>query len=402
MPESNPAVRLGILADDLTGAADSAARCRAAGLTVEVCLQPPTTVLSCDALALTSDSRHLPAAAAARRVRAVLGSPALERERIWYKKIDSTGRGNLGSEIDAMLEALDRSFAVVCPAFPAQARGLSDGYVVPASHLGRQMHLPSLLAEQSQHPVAELPLEQLRRGAAFLRRRVVELTRDGTARIVVLDAMSDDDLATIVAAQSLLPDALLCGSAGLVGVLASRLTQPPPAVAACDRRVAHAPALLVVGSGSAAAHRQISFARSHGAIQVVDGHRRPPGPLRRDTLVHLPVPAEHTGLDGEAARAGAGKLAAVALSALEQGQPALLVLVGGDTATAVLERLGITRLSVLCELLPGMPLARGVDRYGVERGVILKSGNHGADSTLVELVALARRHSASEEHHGAA
>jgi uncharacterized protein YgbK (DUF1537 family) len=58
-----------ILADDLTGAADCAARCRNAGMPASIALQDPTPPLPTGALAFTSDSRHLPPDAAARRVR---------------------------------------------------------------------------------------------------------------------------------------------------------------------------------------------------------------------------------------------------------------------------------------------------------------------------------------------
>ena len=66
-------------------------------------------------------------------------------------------------------------------------------------------------------------------------------------------------------------------------------------------------------------------------------------------------------------------------------QPATLILTGGDTAISVLKRLGLTRLEVVCELLPGIPLLVGTDASGQLRQVITKSGSFGDEQTLLQL-----------------
>jgi uncharacterized protein YgbK (DUF1537 family) len=83
-------------------------------------------------------------------------------------------------------------------------------------------------------------------------------------------------------------------------------------------------------------------------------------------------------------------LAGAALAAIERSRPATLVLCGGDTSIAVLACLGIARLAVLREVLPGMPLTWGVDDRGSGYFVILKAGNHGDSAALASLVQAAR------------
>jgi uncharacterized protein YgbK (DUF1537 family) len=95
-------------------------------------------------------------------------------------------------------------------------------------------------------------------------------------------------------------------------------------------------------------------------------------------------------LEGPAAREAAARLADAALAAIARRRPAVLVLVGGDTAISVLARLGIQRLTVLRELLPGMPLTCGVDAAGVSHFVIVKAGSHGDETALAAPVARAR------------
>ena len=393
-----------ILADDLTGAADSAARCCGSGMAAIVCVQPPTSPPRCDALALTSDSRHLPAPLAAQRVRTLLDGLALPPDTAWYKKLNSTARGNLGSEIDAMLEELGRLYAVVCPAFPAHGRGLRHGTLVWPHAPRPPVHLPSLLARQSRYPVASLELPHVRLGTTHLLTQLRDATRDGQRRLLVLDAVTDDDLATIAAAAiALLPSVLPCGSAGLVGALATRLPRSGRPGISPTESAGHGmdrPAVVVVGSGSTTAHRQIEYARRHGQVRTVDIRANATRAWGGDTVFHLPPPAAQATLDDGTARGAARELADAALPTLRRGQAAVLVLVGGDTAMILLERLGITQLTVVRELLPGMPLAQAVDRNGHRRWVVLKAGNHGDETALVTLLQQVRSLQTSEAEYG--
>jgi uncharacterized protein YgbK (DUF1537 family) len=260
---------LAILADDLTGAADCAARCRGVSLPAEIALRLPTLPLPLGVTAFTSDSRHLPPAQAATHVYQLVASLRSAADVTWYKKIDSTLRGNLGAELDAMLDALGYDRALICPAFPAQGRGLSDGKLI--SSVAQPTDLPALLAQQSRRPVAAVALADVRARPLRLAERFAAARR--AAPLLVVDALTDEDLHTILdAAERALPSVLLCGSAGLVGALAARhLACIPSNDAAADYMLpADARALLVVGSGSAAARRQIAFLRQKQQVDAIE------------------------------------------------------------------------------------------------------------------------------------
>lgn len=385
--------RLVIVADDLTGAADSAARCYGAGLPASVIVAAPQA-LPPGCLACSSDSRYLSPQQASQQIHKLLAqlTPLSTPNTVWYKKIDSTLRGNLGSELDAMLDAIGAPCAIICPSFPAQKRGLQAGRLVAPVSPAHGSDLPSLLASQSREQVGLIELEQVRAGEQAL---VASLSQHFAAgeRLIVIDALSEADLATICAAQArALPQALLCGSAGLVGALAARFAgsfQPsnpnhlPPA----------GDALVVVGSASTMAQRQIEAARTvcHSyrldQLTTLDKHFE----LSGDLLLHLPVPAPDLALDGPVARAEAEKLARATLQLFEAKQPDLLLLVGGDTAQAVLGRLGLHKLDVVRELLPGMPLATAQLPDGRSLQIILKAGNHGEPNSLVDLLNAVRQ-----------
>ncbi len=397
-----------IVADDLTGAADCAARCRGAGLPVTLYVSPPRLPLPRGGVTVTSDSRHLSAADAAQHVRTVLDGLIGVPPTRWYKKIDSTLRGHIGSELDAMLDMLGHPQAIICPAFPAQERSLHDGYLVGAAVPIAGLHAPTVIAGQSRRRVHAVPLAAVRAGSAALGDHLVTACARG-AHLLVVDATTDADLGVIVeAAGTALPAALLCGSAGLLGALALTTLAVQPMVnarideideidgvnevdgaeRAARRAACDGPVVIVVGSGSRRAHAQIAAARAGGVRTIEIGEE--PLPDAADTLVlHLPLPDDRA-LDGPHARQAATVLVEAALSAINRLRPGLLLLVGGDTAITVLTGLGVSHLAVLRELLPGMPLTYGIDAQGIARYVIVKAGNHGDAAVLETLLRITR------------
>ena len=405
---------LSVLADDLTGAADTAARCRHFGLQATIFLDIPEPPLPPGgALAFTSDSRHLPAAAAGRQARAAAAS-LRGLDAHWYKKIDSTLRGHIGSELDALLDLLDAPAAVVCPAFPAQERGLRNGYLwlpptpdfrtlggnqtAPPNPAMPAVHLPSLLRQQSRYPVVALSLDDVRSGEFAA--RMIQAARGTDARparvVVVVDALTNADLDIVVKSHAeALPDALLCGSAGLAGAFARRASARGDFPTAPAARGLHAwqTVLLIVGSGSESAHRQIAHLRRSElpvncmtvTPETAVAATASLDPAQPIWLLQQPPPLPGAVLEGVEARQRAEHLARIAAAVLAQRSPDLLILGGGDTAMRVLRRLGVARLPVERELLPGIPLCRA-EIDGRRASVVIKPGSFGGDGTLVELL----------------
>ena len=112
-------MEIAIIADDLTGAADSGVQLARSGYRTAVVFRgapiPPGNDL--DAVAVDTNSRSLPAGFAAKRV--VEAGHAVREARIVYKKIDSPLRGPRGAELAAALAATRRRKALIAPAFPS-------------------------------------------------------------------------------------------------------------------------------------------------------------------------------------------------------------------------------------------------------------------------------------------
>ena len=128
--EESRAARWAIVADDLTGAMDAGAQLLAAGpVTVEVSpgAAAAPSAAGAAALVLNTQSRGGGAAAAAGRVRAACARLRQAGRTVWFKKLDSTLRGNVGAELAAIHAALAPGTIVCAPALPAQGRTVVAG-----------------------------------------------------------------------------------------------------------------------------------------------------------------------------------------------------------------------------------------------------------------------------------
>ncbi|HQY94643.1 four-carbon acid sugar kinase family protein, partial [Caldilinea sp.] len=227
-----------IFADDLTGANDTGVQFARVGLRTRVSFDASQTAAldASDILVIDTDSRACNAAAAYQRVYAAAHFFAQRSIPVLYKKLDSTLRGALGAELDAVMDAYATQLVVLSPAFPAQQRTLLQGtlhlagapatpsrFAADPQRAVREIHLPALLAGQTRRAVHALGLDAISAGASQLAARLQNL-RVAEGAIVVCDAATDAHLATIVEATITLGEGcLLAGSAGLARPLAARI-----------------------------------------------------------------------------------------------------------------------------------------------------------------------------------
>jgi uncharacterized protein YgbK (DUF1537 family) len=362
---------LTIVADDLTGACDSGALF-AARAPVPVTVWPRRAV-DAAVRVVDTETRTLAPAEAADRVATVAARP---RAGTWFKKIDSTLRGPLGPEIDALMRGTASSTAIVCPAFPAQRRTvldrvlLVDGVPVGETPIGRDPQFPGggssvvdLLRPQLDRALAWIPIDQLRAGAEALVGRVRRLS--GT--VIVADAETDADLdALIDAALAVTPTPLLAGSAGLARALAARLS-------VLGER-AELPAgsrwLVVAGSLHPATRRQVREARAAGLTVLATPERA--STERRERASADPPDA-------------LARLVDQALAALQREAWDLVVVTGGETAVALWTALGAERLDLAGVPAPGLAFGHLRVPGRDPLPVLTKAGGFGPPDLIVSL-----------------
>ncbi len=402
----NATPRIAIVADDLTGACDTAACFGRAGLATLVAssphaLPPP----ECDVVGVSTESRELSAKEAEDRARLAAERLAgRSRKPLVYKKMDSTLRGHFASELKAMMDVLGVTRALAAPAFPAQGRTtlagrqLVDGLPVMADGL----HLLEIFRRgMPGRAVRALGLETIREGKGL----DAALNAPG---VVVADAQTDADLAALAQAALKNGIELLCGSAGLARALAEILRVPGTDDEAVRR--SGRPVLVVAGSRHPRTASQVEFAARKGISFIRADARCLQGDEKAATVQADDIAARLdsgrdvilTTLGAQTLACGgrrvADRLAGVARAALcganrsgvNTPSAAMraggLVLTGGAIAAAVCEALPVSLLRMRGEVEPGVPFAQAHD--GPFRGLplVTKAGGFGGEAALYKAI----------------
>lgn len=338
--------RLAILADDLTGALDTAEPFARAGASVMVATSVDAAArlpfAASDVVAVNVDSRHLPAAQAAQAVRQAWAHIAHWQPDCLFKKVDSRMKGNAGAEIAALMTASGRRHVLAAPAIPAIGRFTQDGTVTGfgVEHPIRIAALPGWLADWD-----------------------------------VRDCTSTGDMAEI--AQSLIaaPKSILAaGCSGLAEALANLLyhsAETAKSYAAEERM------LMVIGSRDPITLAQIeALGESDLGPLIIHGEESPAS--RAELILLLPQATD------QSPEMVAKSLAALALKIARQEGISTVLLSGGDTASAFITHAGIDLLAPSGSLAQGMPIAQG-EAHGKRWTLITKSGGFGDPDALATL-----------------
>jgi len=357
---------IGMLADDLTGACDVAAR-----------FSPksgPVSVLARGRFEPADHSAGLEVInAQSRRLsrddcREVIGGLAasLRARPVVFVKIDTALRGPVGALLEALSAAIGPRRFVVAPAMPSIGRITAGGVQFDR---GVPIHRTSH-ADDPGWPVACSDVAEIIRGT-------------GQCEFEVFDAAGEDDLAAIVAEALSRPPVALVGSLGLAEALARRL---PAGMATIPDVPASRRPMIVCGSTYQAARRQLAAAVARtGAGQVVVDPvawtgRFPPtdGPL----LVSLAQRGEPA-LDCDEAM---DRFMKAVSQIMELHKPDGLGIIGGETAFALLDRLKGRRLSVMGRAEEVVSLGAMVDGTLAGRPMATKGGSVGTDAAVVAML----------------
>jgi len=412
---------LGAIADDLTGGTDLALMLAREGMrTVQVVGVPAEDFDfgDAEAVVVALKSRTIPAEEAVRMsldaARRLQGAGA---EQIIFKycsTFDSTNDGNIGPVTEALLDFLKSDITIACPAFPANGRTVYRGHLFVGDLLlsdspmkdhpltpMRDANLVRVLQRQTGLPVGLIPHEVVGRGDAVIAQAFSQ-ARDTGTKIVIVDAISDDDLRAIGTASADLK--LITGGSGIAIGLPENFRRAGK-IAGAEAKTSfpapQGPAVILAGSCSTATRRQIGRAIESGTpalqidpMQIADGTVTVATVVNwiksagRTPLVYSSAdPKEVLEAQARLGRDHAGELvenllAQVATSLRNDGFGRFLI-AGGETSGAVVNALGVKALLIGPEIDPGVPWTRSL---GDERPVVLalKSGNFGADDFFLK------------------
>jgi uncharacterized protein YgbK (DUF1537 family) len=419
-------MKLLVIADDLSGATDVGVQFARRGFSALVYpwasmkarIENPASQqehpVSAQILLIDTESRHLPAVDSAARVRAVVEHFKTWNIDSWFKKTDSTLRGNIGAELESFIMATGANVIPFIPAHPLLGRQTRGGLHLVNGDLLEN----SSFASDPRDPIRESDLKKI---ISTQTRIPIEVTsashfrHNNQERGIVVFNIEDltelSETARLLAEQNLLTFA--AGSAGFADCVASQLQftrqeQSIPKV--------KPPLVVISGSLNPVTFEQCQIAVQNGfkyirmeATELFEDSASQVGEvlyqLKRgeNIIISTAISDEEVSkfhLDSqhyknafsdlsEAVAASTGSFTRRLFSELSQSglntpeECISVVIIGGDTLGAITAANSWPALIPLDEVIPGAALCRIQGESGIL--LVTKPGGFGKPDLLVQL-----------------
>ncbi|MEW6623451.1 MAG: four-carbon acid sugar kinase family protein [Bacillota bacterium] len=408
----------GIIADDLTGACDTAVQFAEKGYKSGVLLHSQNiqdfNVDEFEAIAVATDSRNAAVNEAYHRVKDACHLLQELGVKKVYKKIDSTWRGHIGLEVETVMDQLGYSLCIICSSYPANKRIVVGGYLLVD---GRPVE-KTPLATDPIFPITEsymlkylgkqtkLPIEPLDLQTVFNLDQMIEKIDaylKGPPTILVADGVTDHDLHTLSELESVFPNKILfCGSAGMASSWLFHLQNQHPL------KKTYKSVLTIVGSTNSANIDQMEHFTSNKQTALV--FMDPKAALSQEDNRSLYIDStvcsivDHLRIGKDVVlttyrssmdlikdngncpvssfRQIGKELGRITDQVLRQIPIEGLVITGGDTAIEILQALGATGICVEAEIMPGIPIGRIIGGKYQDIPIVTKAGGFGGQGAL--------------------
>jgi D-threonate/D-erythronate kinase len=343
--------RVAIIADDLTGALDTASpfACRGAKT---LCFTNPDAIdlnaaADADVISVSTNSRHMAPHLAAENVRIAAEKIRELSPDIVLKKVDSRLKGNVREEADAVADIFGFERMLVAPAAPDIGRFVLQGAIVGAG--------------------VEIPISVASRfSGSALHFDIPDITSSDAMKTLALVTLDHKATLTVCSRGFAVAVAECLFSSGVV-----------PSVSL------ETPHLVAIGSRDPITTEQQKAICGGGAFVCVEA---PEGKVPEQLPSTVQLLIHCTGSIQGSTETVAKRFAEGVVRAATTLMPATVLCSGGDTASAVLRTFGQSFLQVLGEAAPGLPMSR-ITLGQRELIFISKSGGFGGPSTLLEVFA---------------
>jgi D-threonate/D-erythronate kinase len=389
---------LAMLADDVTGGCDAGVQFTLRGAATRVYLElPQQPAAFAGVSAIVNHSRGEAPEEASRKVEQACDWIAASGAKLCFKKIDSTLKGNVGPELEAIRNRFPDRLILVSPSFPNMERILLDGWLRVRSSEGIEpVDVLTLLRSQGVRRLAHIPQPAAAGASDTLVERIQNAEAAG-AQIIVIDAVSESHLRAIAeAAVQIVPQPLLVGSAGLSAAWSEVLLKTGdggesgptesasllhPVSADSSAVSAAGPVVLCIGSTNPVTCQQLQRLADIHTVQRFDWQQDDPdhalAALAQGS--HLAVPIHRDSVQLENLRR--------LFSAIVETSPARgLLCSGGDTARLVCASLGVQAIQLGGEVLRGLPWGTLLGGPANSLPICTKAGGFGNPDALCEAV----------------
>ncbi|MFH1825104.1 MAG: four-carbon acid sugar kinase family protein [Candidatus Firestonebacteria bacterium] len=421
-----------ILADDLTGANDVGLQLHDLGLSCgslifEKCKRfnkeykyfsskvypAPSGGARVNILVIDTESRLISPDMAYKKLRGLL--KVIQRYKIqkYYKKIDSTLRGNIGYEIDACLDELSLDVIPFIPAFPEMQRITVYGHhyvnqkLLKDSEFALDMLNPvktssliDLIGQQSKYKCALIDIDTINKGVKFVKNKISKLRLDGN-KILIFDCKDNKNLKTI--SRVVQNFKMVCGASRLAKEIFKNKSKARTNVSSHMHQKSRGKVACIIGSLKDITAKQVKYIKDRFNVPVL---KISPKMLleniqlikkiiskktKTDVIVYLSndrnslkyisqlIRSSSVQKTGEEISLKLGEIAKYLVDKLEFNK---LVLSGGATAAGVCRKLNISFLLLTKRIFTGIPLTYSAKG---KLHIVTKPGGFGNKDVLVKI-----------------
>ena len=430
---------VGIIADDLTGANDTALQFKLNGADTNILLNKnieSRQTSDSQAWAISTESRNVSPQEAFEKVKEATQLLVDEiNPDFFYKKIDSTVRGNIAVEVLSMLEILKWDAAIIMPAFPQEGRITVGGYhllkgvPIERTEIARdphspimESHLPTLLksqlGENLESLVGCIELKTILDGAGPILIALNSLIEEGK-KIIIADCASTTNLEQIILAMQKSNYKILpVGTAAAANVLSNEWFPKKELEEVLPVKLPKLPKFIVSGSATQITANQIDkleqseeFEENTLIIEldtktILAGVQeelveRIVSNLGSSNIVLVHTSKLLINFDGfsdvaintDLTKSGLASeitnfLADLTKRVLEK-KKAILITLGGETSYKCCNAIDANQLQLIDEVLPAIALSKSLNS---NQWIVTKSGNLGGVNTLIEILDYFNKH----------
>ncbi|WP_032092554.1 MULTISPECIES: four-carbon acid sugar kinase family protein [Pasteurellaceae] len=437
---------IGVIADDLTGATTTGVLLARSGSKTTVffnteAAQKLNSEMDSESVLISTNSRPLMKHEAYKYVQDATSVLKNMGVQFFTKRIDTTMRGGIGVEIDAMLDLLSEDFiAVVVPAMPQSRRIMVGGYSVidgvaltstPVAQDVRtpvkEGYIPALLATQTHRKIGLIGLNDVMHGIYDIKIALMEQIKQGN-QIIVVDAITLEDVSNIAHACLLLENNILAVDPGPFTVALNFHRgiihkEEPNIPKNGDKCAEGKTALVVAGSATSVTKLQMEALcrdKRNAVISVdplllIEGgeiadkeakriinrvknymsDKQPPRAILLETALHGPLlnlneeDEKRNYIHGESAErinAGLGTIIAEIFSVVGFERFAGIYATGGDTMVNICNQLDVSAIEVIDYVIPQADVGRLIGKFNNSMPIIGKGGLTGNENTACEIV----------------
>lgn len=419
-------IKLAVIADDLTGANDTALQFAKRNIksSVEINFVEITDIEDKEVIVIDTDSRDLDKELAYKKVKDICEKISKYDIKCIYKKVDSTLRGNLGIEIKAVDDIFNPDIVIIAPAYPANQRitiggyHLLEGKPIELTEIAnapktpvKKSYLPAILGEQVDEKIAIVDFKLLRQKIDIVTKEISEFVKNGK-RWIVFDIIEEENFITLMNAVKKYKNILWVGSAGLAEYLPYYYRWTGEKFLSMNRRKGSI--LICAGSVSHITQNQVQTLLNKEKINLVKINMaslledKDNELMKKAQIINQLIKAQENILlataqsDDEVEKAiEIGKkynlsrkevsekianIMAELIRSINVNNLSGMILTGGDMAVHICRAIGVNSIKIISEIDSGVPLGYIESNKLEKLFIVTKAGAFGKPDVFIKSI----------------